>query len=223
MHNEFIALAIRKFDSPLDPAGHRALADHLASCEVCRAEVTTLREAHDALRSWGSERAPVPVPPSLQAPPSGAKWWPGLIAAGVAGLVIGAAGGFSAGRRDTSPAVMPAAVADGRTSFTLLLEEPAGSWPPVAPDMRPGYVDWRDSLASRGQLLTGQRFSADGGWYLARGGVSQPAESMTSTARGMVNYSGFFVIRARDYLEAVAIAQGSPHLQFGGILVRRTF
>jgi hypothetical protein len=39
----------------------------------------------------------------------------------------------------------------------------------------------------------------------------------------MVNYSGYFVIRAQNYDEAVAIARTSPHLQFGGILVRRTF
>lgn len=222
MHNEFIALAIRDFDYPLDPDGRRALTDHLASCDDCRAEVTTLREAHDALRSWGSERAPVPVSAAPLAVPSGSKWWPSLIAAGVVGLLIGGAGGFSAGRRDVSSA--RTAVADGRATFTLLLEEPAGSWPPVAPEMRPRYGEWRDTLVARGQAFTGQRFSADGGWYVAQGGGgARPAEALATTTRGMVNYSGYFVIRARDYAEAVAIAQGSPHLQFGGILVRRTF
>jgi hypothetical protein len=222
MHDEFIALAIREFDYPLDPDQRQVLADHLATCDACRDEVIMLRDAHLALRSWGSEQAPSPVSAPPQPVPASARWWPSLIAATLAGVLIGAAGGFSLGRQGT-PEPSPAIAADGRAEFTLLLEEPAGSWPPVAPEMRQGYVDWRDSLSARGLFATGDRFSSDGGWYVATNGSAQPAEAMASVPRGMVNYSGYFVIRAQNYDEAVAIARTSPHLQFGGILVRRTF
>jgi hypothetical protein len=86
--------------------------------------------------------------------------------------------------------------------------------------MRPGYVEWRDSLLARDQFIGGDRFSTDGGWYVARG-LAQPVESLT-TAGGGVNYSGYFVVRARDYAKAVEIAKGSPHLNHGRILVRRS-
>lgn len=224
IHDEYIALAIQDLNYPLDPDRRRTLADHLATCDDCRTEIALLGEAHDGLKSWASEKAPVPLRPASPNPMPRVTptFWPALIAAGVAGILLGAAGGYAAGRSATVAADQGPGVPASSPLFTLFLEEPAGTWPPVAGDMRPGYVEWRDSLVARGQFTGGDRFSTDGGWYIARGGAAQPAESL-AIARERVNYSGYFVIHARDYADAVRIAKGSPHLNHGGILVRRSF
>jgi hypothetical protein len=224
IHDEYIALAIQDFNYPLDPDRRRTIADHLAICDDCRAEVALLGEAHEGLNSWGSEKAPLPLKPvsTNPMPRVTPTFWPALVAAVAAGILLGAAGGYTVGRSATAVVDQGAGVPTSGSLFTLFLEEPAGTWPPVAGDMRPGYVEWRDSLVARGQFNGGDRFSADGGWYIARGGVAQPAESLV-IARDRVNYSGYFVIQARDYAQAVEIAKGSPHLNYGGILVRRSF
>jgi len=86
--------------------------------------------------------------------------------------------------------------------------------------MRSGYLEWRDSLDARGQFLGGERLAEDDGFYVARGGaVLRPA----ATPARLVNYSGLFLVRAKDYDEALGIAAQSPHLQYGGILVRRAY
>lgn len=86
--------------------------------------------------------------------------------------------------------------------------------------MRPGYFEWRDTIAARGQYDGGERLAEDDGWYVAPGGAAVP---MKDRAPSAANFSGLFLVRAASYDEAVSIARSSPHAQYGGILVHRTY
>ncbi len=221
-HDQASALALRGIDSQLPEHERSELAAHLEACTTCRAEVERLRAADGALRAWGAEQAPAPpntTPPfRSDARLSGRRWWPVATAAAIVGVALGAVGGYAAGSR---AAIHPATqtVADSRPTFALLLEEPAGQWPPRFAAARPGYIEWRDSLELQGHFVGGERLSVDAGRYIAMG----DSTGSVSTAPTGANFSGFFTIRARDYDEAVRIARASPHLRYGGVLVRRTF
>lgn len=230
-HDDILDLAALGFERTLEPAQQEALDDHLRECASCRDEMERMDRAHGALTAWGAMSAPLPLTPS--GPPSqspsaapGARRvpaWPWLAAASLVGLLAAGGAGFAVGRssgqRDIAAASQDPA-ADAGTIFTLLLEEPASAWPPVDGGMRPGYVAWRDSLAAAGRFAGGARFVPDAGWYVTSAGDALPTGALASDARPAPNYSGYFLVRARDYAEAVAIARGSPHLAFGGILVR---
>lgn len=223
-HDEAQALWLLADDRALDAARNAAVQAHLASCAQCRAAVDSLAATDHALRAWGSASVPVPDTPAERLSPARPRSWvPVAVAAALAGITLGSAGGYLAGSRSAAapPTVTAVAPPDGRQSFVLLLEEPLSQWPPAAPLARPGYFEWMDSLRARGQYEDGLRLSEDEGWYLASAGTV--AVSAGDRAPSAANFSGMFVIRARDYDEAVAIARESPHLQYGGVLVRRTY
>jgi hypothetical protein len=222
-HDEAQTLWLLASEGTLEPGRREALDAHLDGCPECRAAIERLAAADRSLREWGSARMPAPEPAPLPAPIVSRTWWPVALAAGLAGITIGLAGGFAAGRQggpEPSIPVAPVPAPDSLRQFVLLLEEPVTGWPPSTPLMRPGYFEWMDSLTMRGQFADGIRLAEDEGWYLPAGGTAVPANSRAATS---ANYSGLFVIRARDYDEAIAIARGSPHLAWGGVLIRRTF
>ncbi len=237
-HEQAMELAVRALERVPAAAEQAALDAHLGECAECRREVAALRSMHAELGAWGVAAAaeasgPAATPgspaarvvPALRAGPSGARWWP-LIAALFVGIVIGGAGGATAFRGSPSAAgtegTDPAAgrTPDARATFALLLEEPAAQWPPTSPLMRGGYFEWLDTLVARGQYAGGERLSEDAGWYIPAGGAPVPANARAASA---ANFSGMFLVRARDYDEAVRIAKESPHLRYGGVLVRRTY
>lgn len=219
-HDEAQALWLLDNDGTLGDAERHALRQHLDGCAECQSAVDHMAATDRELRAWGSAA----VPPGHAAPSVpfqvSRPWIPVALAAALAGITLGSVGGYVAGQRSAEPAPPAIAGTDTRTSFVLLLEEPASQWPPAAPLARPGYFEWMDSLVANGLYEDGVRLAEDEGWYLGAGGSQAPAGSRPVSA---ANYSGMFVIRARDYDEAVAIARTSPHLQYGGILVRRTY
>lgn len=219
-HDEAQALWLLDNDGALGAAEQQALRQHLQGCAACQAAVDRMAATDRELRAWGSAA----VPPSVAGPVAPATaprpWIPVALAAALAGITLGSVGGYVAGQRSAEPAPPAIASTDARTTFVLLLEEPASQWPPAAPLARPGYFEWMDSLVANGLYEDGVRLAEDEGWYLGTGGSQAPAGSRSASA---ANYSGMFVIRARDYDEAVSIARTSPHLQYGGILVRRTY
>ncbi|HEX9564626.1 MAG TPA: zf-HC2 domain-containing protein [Gemmatimonadaceae bacterium] len=223
-HEEAQALWLLAGDDGTDPGRRREVESHVASCPACRAEIDRLEATDEALREWGATSMPAPErsAPGQSVPIGDRPWWPMALAAALAGITLGLAGGFAAGRRGPERSVVSAPIAalDSLPRFVLMLEEPTGQWPPSGPLMRPGYFEWMDSLVARGQYADGLRLSEDDGWYLPAGGAPMPASARAASS---ANFSGFFVIRARDYDEAVAIAGGSPHLAYGGVLIRRTF
>jgi hypothetical protein len=232
IHEEMLERAVLNLEQTLTPEEQVALDAHFRECAACREEWARMREAHGALTAWGAESAPQPVPHATRpSAPSGGvpraaprvppRVWPWLAAASMLGILAGGGAGFSLGRgAGASSGTTSDATVDARPLFTLLLEEPRTAWPPTDGGMRPGYVAWRDSLDASGVWAGGARFVPDAGWYVAPSGDALPTDAFAPEARIAPNYSGYFLVRARDYAEAVAIARGSPHLAFGGILVR---
>jgi hypothetical protein len=225
-HDEAQALWLLSDGGDIDPAQRSALENHLATCNECRVAVESLAAADRALRAWGTASPPAPstrVTPG--APARSRPWIPVAVAAALAGITFGSVGGYLAGSRvavtPTTVTATATAPTDTRASFVLLLEEPASQWPPATALARPGYFEWMDSLMLRGQYEDGIRLAEDDGWYLPQEGA--PAIPAGERPASSGNFSGMFVIRARDYDEAVAIARASPHLNYGGVLVRRTY
>jgi len=224
-HEEAQALWLLANDGALDADRHAVLDEHMASCAACRSEVDRLVATDRALRVWGAVAAPAARAPESTpvTPVAGRRWWPVALAAVLAGITLGGVGGFAAGRASLprgTVAVSPPPVADGRGTFVLLLEEPGDRWPPAAPLARPAYFEWMDSLTARNQFAGGERLAEDEGAYVMPDGTTIPAGQRPGCT---ANFSGLFIVRAADYDEAVRIARGSPHLEFGGVLVRRVY
>jgi hypothetical protein len=195
--------------------------EHLAVCVACREAFDDVAVATRALSSW------IPVAsldPGLEEklvrlrPRTARRWVPIAMAAALAG-VIAAAGGFATGRRIGESRVAQDSLAGDSTlrSFILLHEEP--TWPPAASlsVARSGYGDWAADLSALGRHVSAEKLTEEPGVRIAMNGTVSPALDM-SAAR---NLSGWYLLRARDYDEAVALARRGPHLRYGTILVRQ--
>jgi hypothetical protein len=133
-----------------------------------------------------------------------------LVAAGLAGLTLFAAG-LALGRR-TAGAPPPAG-----PRFALLLYEPAG-FDRATPEARlvVEYRDWAMTLGGD-RLDLGEKLSGDERLlHPGMAGLNAPAPASPSGA-----LAGFFIIRAGDWDEAVAIARTCPHLRHGGVVAVR--
>lgn len=130
----------------------------------------------------------------------------GLLAAGV---VL-----FAAGRATARPGIeVPD---DGKRSYALMLYEDEGFDRTV-----PGvsyiaeYSAWAAGLRERGALAGGEPLDS-AAVLLTGAGVE--GRDVTSEAGTL---SGFFIIRATDQAEALAIAKTCPHLRHGGRIALR--
>jgi hypothetical protein len=132
--------------------------------------------------------------------------WSGLLAAGVALLLVG----FGIGRWQA-----PVADAGSRTRYLLLMREDKFFRPDRAPLALHAEVGrWAERLQGSGELIEGDRLGLHGE-LLATSGTP------TGLAPGDV-VSGFFVLRVASEERALAIARTCPHLTHGGrIEVRR--
>jgi len=82
------------------------------------------------------------------------------------------------------------------------------------------YVAWRDGLAAEGVLIGGEKLTEDGGRNVARrDGELIVSDGPYSEAKEVMG--GYFLVQARDYDHAVAVAGTCPHLDFGRIEVRQ--
>ena len=227
IHRSRIADALRGGLSPGDAA---VLSAHTETCAACRAELADLRALWDDLGSL-----PAPVPPAgladrfraaARAEAGAARAEAGRrrrLASLAAVLLLGIAIGYSL-RAVTAGAVggtgAPAA-ATGERSYILLLHAPASA-PAAAP--MPGqmaaivteYAAWGEAMRSAGRLAGAEKLEDDTGFYLSASGV----ESIPFTP-GTDLVGGFFVIRARDYDDALRTAQDHPHLRRGGTIELR--
>lgn len=197
---------------PLGPDAER----HLKTCADCRA----YHAESDAM--W-AQLAELPTP----APASGARarfdaairresiavrGWSRQALLFAAVLVFGIVLGY--GATMVRSAVAPARVAaasDSVPQFLLLLyDNSVGSSIPVSPDRMQAiiaeYSAWAGRLAAAGQLVSAEKLSDDPAQWL--GGSVATTDGAT--------VGGFFLIRARDLSEARRIAEGCPHLKYGG-------
>jgi hypothetical protein len=77
------------------------------------------------------------------------------------------------------------------------------------------YAEWRKSRMVSGQVVGGSKLRDGSGKVLAGGTIK---DGPFTEAKEVM--AGFFIIAAKDYDEAVAIASTCPHMDFGTIEIR---
>lgn len=108
-------------------------------------------------------------------------------------------------------------------NFMLLLHESPDTFAAVSPDdiqrVIEKYSVWRQSLASSGKLTGGEKLKDEGGKHLSKKGSEvRVVDGPFNEAKEVMG--GFFMIEAEDYSEAVELARGCPHLEYGWVELR---
>jgi hypothetical protein len=108
--------------------------------------------------------------------------------------------------------------------FMLILHEKPGQFAKLSPEeiqkIIQKYGEWNQKLAAAGTLVSGHKLTDEGGKQMnGTSGKVTVVDGPYSEAKEVVG--GYFIIRAKDYNEAVSIAQTCPHVPFGQIDVRQ--
>lgn len=141
--------------------------------------------------------------------------WLQLAGASAALLLLG----FLAGLWWQSGTVPPAGQTKTLPRFLLVLSNPPETFQSEIPSekLRREYTAWAQDLARRGLFLAGEELGQDG--RLLHPNQENEASALVETlADADRTISGYFVIRAASYEEAVKIAQTCPHLGYGGAI-----
>lgn len=113
-------------------------------------------------------------------------------------------------------AFLPADSTDESAAFIILLR--GGDVEGRAPEERGQIVEalaaWAGALQQAGRFRAGDELT-DGGRVLLKEDGRVVDRPFTMSADGV---SGYFIIEAQDYDEALEIARGCPYLDFGGTL-----
>lgn len=145
----------------------------------------------------------------------GTGGWQRMLAAAAAAVLL-LAGGAAAGRWTAASSV----VAPEQPEFLLLLRAGQEEAPRTDEEMMERvneYSAWARAARQQGSLLTGEKLMDDG--RLLSGAAMALLEPGSGGEEGI---QGYFLIRATDYRQAVAVASGCPHLKYGGLIeVRR--
>ena len=209
----------RYLTGDVDDVQRAAIDAHLRLCARCRDEYESARLAVAMLETWQPRAADVPdslvagVRGGLQTLPNRA--W--LNAAAVLLLASSTGvGGYWLGRNaqpDTMVESQPAPVTVASHEYLLLLEE--ASWPPPEPLRRSGYGQWSRLIGAE-NFVGAQKLTDEEGWRVMQdGNVQRPA------AERPTNISGWYIVRARSYEEAIDWVKKGPHLEHGSVLVRQ--
>jgi hypothetical protein len=217
----------------------RAVEEHLASCDGCRAEADRLRALWGELGALSAPAAPVRTGAEARVArlvdARGSRGARGsvrhltpLLLSLAAMLLVGLALGRWLGVPRNGPTASPRGTvavtpsADARAQFILLLQGPAAAADAPAPSadevraLVAEYGQWAQRLRQAGTLVSAEKLSDEPFQVLSRDGARQPPRGAAD------ELGGFFVIRAADADEAHRIARQSPHLKYGGtIQVRR--
>lgn len=82
------------------------------------------------------------------------------------------------------------------------------------------YVAWSGELQRSGRLVRGDKLEDGTGRVLRRAGAGvQVTDGPFAEARELIG--GTYIVEARDYDDAAALAQGCPHLELGGTIELR--
>ena len=81
------------------------------------------------------------------------------------------------------------------------------------------FRSWSDKLRAHGKITGGQKLRDRQGKVVRRNG-SKDAVTDGPFAEAKEIIGGFFVVDAKTYDEAVSLASGCPHLDFGSIEIR---
>jgi hypothetical protein len=196
------------------------IEEHLAGCAECRAQLAATRALWLRL---GELPTPHPRPgvqeriaQTLATAAHNTKQerttmkvsW--LAAALLAGVMLGGAAGMTI--RKTPDGNLEGAAG---STFLLLLHESTREHQDVTPAQMDSIVGeyraWALRLRNEQKLVGAEKLRDEAGRWLDPAGtlkVSDPDEHV----------SGYFVIRAQNYDDAVAIARASPHLKYGGTI-----
>jgi hypothetical protein len=84
------------------------------------------------------------------------------------------------------------------------------------------YVAWTTKIKKDGVHLSGEKLADEGGKRIKAGKDGKPVVVDGPYAEAKEVVGGFYIVKAKDYDEAVAIASSCPHVAFGAHLdVRR--
>ena len=107
--------------------------------------------------------------------------------------------------------------------YTLLLRETGDQFAKLSPAEMQAivarYAAWSTALRDANNLAGSQKLR-DGGGKLMRRSNDDVIVSDGPYAEGKEVIAGLFVLEVPSYDEAVAIAKGCPHLDFGTIEIR---
>lgn len=211
--------AVAYLSGELAPDRRTAVERHLSVCAQCRAELEMTSLALSALADW--PRDPRLSPQLEQRLVAGfgrpRPWVLARRLAAVLAFALAGGAGFAAGRA-TAPTGDPSGAALADTTlgtYLLLLEE--SEWPQRRPSGREGYAAWARTLRAEHRLVNAEKLTDEPGFRVQpTGRVSRPEESCCPA-----NVSGWFLLRARTYDDAIALARRGPHLRYGSVLVRQ--
>jgi len=103
--------------------------------------------------------------------------------------------------------------------FLLLLHETPADFAALSPQQIQSIIEeysaWAETLRREERLVDSHKLKDDGGRHLARrDGRLQVTDGPYAEAREVVG--GYFLLRAKGYDEAARLAEGCPHLKYGG-------
>ena len=82
------------------------------------------------------------------------------------------------------------------------------------------YRTWADKVQERGKLAGGQKLRYGAGRVMKRNGSGKVSITDGPFAEAKEILGGYFIIEAKDYDDALALASDCPHLDFGTIEIR---
>ena len=139
--------------------------------------------------------------------PPGSRIWRTAAFLATAAALFGA--GLLAGRRADVP---PAAPSSPR--FVLFLSKLPGETEAGEPERVAEYKSWAAGLRGNGRVVSGEKLRPEAR-ELGSGG------DMASGQAAPQEVSGFFVLEAKDFDAALALARTCPHLRHGGRITVR--
>lgn len=108
----------------------------------------------------------------------------------------------------------------GAAEFMLVLRSAAEQSQPPSPDevrQRVGeYSHWAGQLRRQGVRVDGEKLRREA--RIVRGTDAGAAVSEDRAETGRDAIAGYFLIEAQSYEQAVKVAEGCPHLKYGGTI-----
>lgn len=108
--------------------------------------------------------------------------------------------------------------------FMLILSEKPGDFANMAPEeiqkIIEKYGAWGMKMGKEGRMVAGNKLTEDGGKRISRSGNSLAVtDGPYAEAKEIIG--GIYVLKAKNYDEAVELAKTCPHMEYGKIEVRQ--